>query len=245
MEVNITFLHIQYCGMKKQRPHECSHKGQVYRNAEIITVIMDVPWVLNVSKGRVVYIKVFRSIISYNFQRAPRFQGLHISIRTGVKSTATADWLITGRISENADHPVLRSHEYSTRETLTRVFPLRDFETFCAKGSLTQFRSRISKFFGTPSQLASLERVNPSSVVEEPDYDRIGGFIPSLQAIAFHHKQYGFFNSRDGEFEQNDFPVSVGSSRANRLSTWCYSTTSRGYPDNTRLRNTKSPHQDN
>ncbi|EEH21905.2 hypothetical protein PABG_04116, partial [Paracoccidioides brasiliensis Pb03] len=146
---------------------------------------------------------VFRSIISYNFQRAPRFQGLHISIRTGVKSTATADWLITGRISENADHPVLRSHEYSTRETLTWVFPLRDFETFCAKGSLTQFRSRISKFFGTPSQLASLERVNPSSVVEEPDYDRIGGFIPSLQAIAFHHKQYGFFNtSLREEFSQ-------------------------------------------
>lgn len=48
----------------------------------------------------------------------------------------------------------------------------------------------MSKLFGTPSQLTSLERVNSYPVAEEPDYYHIGGFHPICLGHTFHHGQY-------------------------------------------------------
>lgn len=62
--------------------------------------------------------------------------------------------------------------------------------TSSLRGLLIPFRSRISKFFGIPSQVASLERAKPSTVTEEPDYYRIGGFHPISLGDTFHHGQY-------------------------------------------------------
>ncbi|EER37799.1 protein kinase [Histoplasma capsulatum H143] len=62
--------------------------------------------------------------------------------------------------------------------------------TSSLRGLLIPFQSRISKFFGIPSQVASLERAKPSTVTEEPDYYRIGGFHPISLGDTFHHGQY-------------------------------------------------------
>ncbi|EGC44953.1 protein kinase [Histoplasma capsulatum var. duboisii H88] len=62
--------------------------------------------------------------------------------------------------------------------------------TSSLRGLLIPFRFRISKFFGIPSQVASLERAKPSTVTEEPDYYRISGFHPISLGDTFHHGQY-------------------------------------------------------
>lgn len=48
----------------------------------------------------------------------------------------------------------------------------------------------MSKFVRSPSQLASLDRVNPCLVAEEPDYYKTGGFHPISLGDTFGPDQY-------------------------------------------------------
>ncbi|KAL4935707.1 hypothetical protein BDV06DRAFT_217227 [Aspergillus oleicola] len=57
------------------------------------------------------------------------------------------------------------------------------------KEGLTKYRSRISKFLSSFSQVASVERVN-FPVAEEPDYYTAGGFHPISLGNSFHNGQY-------------------------------------------------------
>ncbi|PLB48108.1 protein kinase [Aspergillus steynii IBT 23096] len=58
------------------------------------------------------------------------------------------------------------------------------------KPTLTKARSQISKLLGSPSQLASLERLTPLRVTEEPDYYNSGGFHPITLGDTFNSDQY-------------------------------------------------------
>lgn len=46
------------------------------------------------------------------------------------------------------------------------------------RASFTKNRSRMFKFFGSSSQLASLERAKHFPFTEEPNYYKAGGFHP-------------------------------------------------------------------
>lgn len=48
----------------------------------------------------------------------------------------------------------------------------------------------MSKFFGSPSQLASLDHVRPCPVAEEPDHYKAGGFHPISLGDTFDSCQY-------------------------------------------------------
>lgn len=58
------------------------------------------------------------------------------------------------------------------------------------KASFAKTRNLMSKFVRSPSQLASLDRVNPCLVAEEPDYYKTGGFHPISLGDTFGPDQY-------------------------------------------------------
>ncbi|KMP04383.1 serine/threonine protein kinase [Coccidioides immitis H538.4] len=142
------------------------------------------------------------------------------------------------------------------------------------KTSLAKTRLRISKFFGSASQLASYQRYVAFKVLRADCY---GGshdifekeILSRILEVSnksshrgrnhvlslldqFKHtgpmeiiSETNKYTSRAGKPESCYFSVFVGSSRAGRLSTWDYSAAPRGYHNTAGLGDDRPSHQNN